>query len=287
MALLEVACFSPEGAILAYDAGADRIELCYDRNSGGTTPPHTWLAALRPRIGIPIYVMIRPRPGNFIYTDAEFEQMRADLGALKGRVDGFVLGVLNAQSKVDVQRTAELVKLASPLPCTFHKAFDETPDLVAALEDVVETGCSSVLSSGGSSSALAGVDTLSQLVRMSQQRITVIPGGSLRASNVATIRARTQATLYHSSGIPKGAEEPSVNEIHKMKALLNDNTALTAGRSDSPSPSASRSSDDESPAAHMINSAVSVGPGQSTIASNVETVLTTLQGPPVGQGICD
>ncbi|KAK4554789.1 hypothetical protein LTR86_008291 [Recurvomyces mirabilis] len=260
MALLEIACFSKESAILAYEAGADRIELCDNRDAGGTTPPSDWLDVLRGRVDIPIYVMIRSRGGNFTYSGAEFDEMKDSIRELKSRAAGFVFGILDPQRNIDISRTTELVKLASPLPCTFHKAFDETPDLLAALGDVIDTGCSSILSSGGASNALAGLGTLRQLVHMSERRITIIPGGSLRANNVAIIRSYTRASMFHSSGIPKGAKQPHPDEIEKMKTLLNEHETAALPPIDPPSPPMSRSSDDEGSISDMLNSAVSIGP---------------------------
>ncbi|KAK0300102.1 hypothetical protein LTS16_000799 [Friedmanniomyces endolithicus] len=225
MALLEVCCFTPESAVLAYEAGADRIELCINREAGGTTPPVEWLAEIQRHVRIPVFVMIRPRAGDFTYSSVEFDQMKRDINAFKPRADGFVFGILDGQAKVDVARMAELVQTAAPLPCTFHKAFDETPDLLEAFEDVLATGCSAILTSGGAASALAGVDTLGELVRKSQRRLTIMPGGSVRASNISRIRKLTGAGMIHTSGVPEGATGPSASEVRQMKTMLREKTA--------------------------------------------------------------
>lgn len=259
-AILEVCCFTPESAKLAYEAGADRIELCDDREAGGTTPPYEWLANAQLYIRIPICVMIRPRGGDFNYSSAEFEQMKIDIEMFKPHANGFVFGVLEGDKKVDVRRTAELVKAAIPLPCTFHKAFDETPDLLEAFEDVVTSGCKSILTSGGAFSAQAGIETLGQLVRMSQRRITIMPGGSVRASNISTIRAFTRATIFHSSAVPKGTTEPSASEVRELKALLRENSIQAPLHVKPPSPTNSQSSEDDG-SSDMMMSAVSIGVG--------------------------
>ncbi|EMC98251.1 hypothetical protein BAUCODRAFT_121132 [Baudoinia panamericana UAMH 10762] len=221
MALLEVACFSLESATLASTAGADRIELCANREAGGTTPPLEWLDVIKQTVAVPVYVMIRPRGGSFYYSEDEIEHMKHDIAAFKGLADGFVFGLLTVERRIDVFRTADLVTAASPLPCTFHKAFDEAVDAFEAFEDVIATGCQCLLTSGGASSAHAGIDTIAQLVRMCQGRITVMPGGGIRASNIGAVRAFTRASILHSSAVPHGEDRPSAEEIRRMKATLN------------------------------------------------------------------
>lgn len=254
MALLEVACFSPEHAILAHEADADRIELCDDREAGGTTPPLSWLATVKKHITVPIFVMIRPRGGDFHYSELEFARMKTNIQDFKPLVDGYVFGMLKEDRKVDMARTAELVGLAHPLPCTFHRAFDETPNAFEAVEDVISAGCRAILTSGGAASALAGIEVLAQLIRMSQGRITIMPGGSIRAKNIATLAAHTRATIFHSSGILKGVEQPSADEIRAMKQLLSDKQVTLAPLQTSPS-----SADDGEMPVGMHMSAVSIG----------------------------
>jgi copper homeostasis protein len=223
MALLEVACFNPDHAILAWKAGADRIELCDNRQAGGTTPPLDWVKAVKSEVHIPLFTMIRPRPGDFTYSTKEFAQMRAEIESLKSYADGFVFGILDPAHRVDKPRTAELVRLAHPLPCTFHRAFDETRNPFDAFEDVVKAGCSAILTSGGAASASAGTAMIARLVHMAKDRpVTIIPGGSLRSKNAALIRGHTRATVFHSSAVVKGSEEPSAEEIRQLKACLQD-----------------------------------------------------------------
>ncbi|TKA34083.1 hypothetical protein B0A50_00063 [Salinomyces thailandicus] len=222
MAFLEIACFAPEHAILAYEAGADRIELCDNKEAGGTTPPLDWLYKVQKHVSIPVYVMIRPRGGDFHYTDAEYAQMKNQIQAFKNqKADGYVFGMLSSDLKVDVARTAELIRLAHLLPCTFHKAFDEAADAFEAFEDVIEAGFSTILTSGGAASAMAGIDVLGQLVRMSRMReIAIMPGGGIRATTIAAVKGWTRASVFHSAAVPNGAQKPCAKEIRLMKELI-------------------------------------------------------------------
>ena len=220
MALLEIACFSADHAILAFNSGADRIELCKDHKAGGTTPSLESLLAVKRMVSIPVYAMIRPRGGDFDYDEEEFAQMEADIDRLKPMVDGYVFGMVNEDRTVDVARTAALVQRAAPLPCTFHRAFDETYYQRQALEDVIATGCNAVLSSGGNSDAVSGTKVLRDLVKVATGRIVVMPGGGVRASNILELYRATKALAYHSSGLnpEQGVADP--DEIRHMKRTL-------------------------------------------------------------------
>jgi copper homeostasis protein len=222
MALLETACFSVDHALLAFNSGADRIELCDNREAGGTTPSLESLLSVKQNVSIPVFVMIRPRGGDFVYDQSEFERMKADIDQFKSTADGCVLGILDEDSTVDIARTADLVRRAAPLPCTFHRAFDETRDLRRAFEDVVTTGCLALLSSGGASNAVSGASMLRELVQLARGRITVIPGGGVRARNLLELHGFTKAGVYHSSALIDGRTEPDPNEIRRMKMLLRE-----------------------------------------------------------------
>lgn len=259
--LLEIACFNAESAVIAHKAGADRIEFCHGKDCGGTTPLLSCLLLVKKQItSIPVFVMIRPRGGDFVYSHAEFEQMKADIDAFRDLADGLVFGVMTAEGRVDVKRTTELVKRSHGLPCTFHRAFDETKDLSAGLEDVVKTGCRAILSSGGKRDARAGSHVLAGLVRQAQGRVEIIPGGGVRAANIRQLQEVTGAATFHSSGIPDGETEADGEEIGKMKALLRDETMVPVHQgSVRGSLSRHESSDGESTPAEMHASAVSVG----------------------------
>lgn len=218
--LLEVACFDAESAVLAWEAGADRIELCKDQHEGGTTPSLSALEQVKERVDIPVFVMIRPRGGDFVYSVSELRRMLADINAFKALADGFVLGVLDTSGDVDVGATSKLVRQAHPLPCTFHRAVDETKELGQALEDVVTAGCRGVLSSGGKDDASAGIAALRNLGHQAGGRIQVIPGGGVRAVNVREIQQMTGAAVVHSSAMSATSSKVDKDEVRRMKALI-------------------------------------------------------------------
>jgi copper homeostasis protein len=221
MALLEIACFNCESALIASNSGADRIELCAGPEFGGTTPNFNSLVNIKDQIAVPVFVMIRPRGGDFIYTDTEFQEMRANIEQFKEVASGFAFGVLDANSRIDIRRTRELVRLAYPLPCTFHRAFDQTIDPFKALEDIVSCGITTILTSGGASSAIDGRDTLFKLVKRAQERIAIMPGGGVRSTNIEELRESTQASLFHSSALVDNGCIASVTEIRRLKVACN------------------------------------------------------------------
>ncbi|KAL6242150.1 hypothetical protein RBB50_011062 [Rhinocladiella similis] len=226
MALLEIACFNPESAIAAISSGADRIELCDNADLGGTTPPASWLSKIRSNVKakpeIPINIMVRPRGGNFVYTRKEYEMMEETIASLKatGVVDGFVFGILRSDGTVDVEKTKELVALAHPLPCTFHRAFDEVEDLSRALEDVISCGVSTILTSGGASNALQGAEVLRQLVQDAAGRVTIMPGGGVRSTNLKLLHETIGSSAYHSSALIAPESVADMQEIHRMIDIL-------------------------------------------------------------------
>ena len=222
MVLLEIACFNTDSAIVAGQAGADRIELCDNADVGGTTPPLTWLAEIRDRVKIPIYVMIRPRGGDFVYSNQEFWEMKRAIEIWKatGKIDGFVFGILKHDRTVDIQRTTELVNLAAPLPCTFHRAFDETTDLLQALEDVISCRVQAILTSGGCPTAVQACEVLSQLVKEAGNRTTILPGGGVRSTNIDMLKTTTDAAAYHSSALIGSEAIANASEIEQLRAML-------------------------------------------------------------------
>jgi len=197
--LLEISVESVEAAAAAERGGADRIELCSDLSVGGLTPDVALLPALQQQIQIPIFVMIRPRPGDFHYPLAQFAQMKKSIAAAKDAgASGLVLGILKRSWTVDTDRTRELVELAKPLPVTFHRAFDACSDLSQALEDVVRSGASRILTSGGAISASEGASNITMLVAAAGERITIVPGAGIHAGNILQLAAATQAREFHS-----------------------------------------------------------------------------------------
>jgi copper homeostasis protein len=197
--LLEIAVDTVEAAMAAERGGADRVELCGDLSVGGVTPDAALLRAVRKQIYIPVFVMIRPRAGDFVYSAAEFEEMKASIVTAKGLgADGLVLGILKRDKSVDIQRTGELVSLGKPLPVTFHRAFDETGDLSRALDDVVQTGAERILTSGGAPSALEGAENIASIVDAVAERITIMPGAGINADNILQVAAVTRVREFHS-----------------------------------------------------------------------------------------
>jgi copper homeostasis protein len=228
--LLEIAVESVEAARAAERGGAHRIELCANLHNGGTTPSvelqHAACAALR----IPIHVLIRPRDGNFVYSKSELESMKQQIDAAKqAGASGVVLGLLNANQSVDVQATRELVRQTDPLPVTFHRAFDETPDLLQALEDVCSTGAKRILTSGGAKDAITGIPTLRRLLAAAGDRIIVMPGGGIHSENVSELLDVTGAREIHSGlgmVLKYGSEDVATfeSEVRKLATQIRENT---------------------------------------------------------------
>lgn len=186
---IEVCIEGPDAAVAARDGGADRVELCASLLEGGLTPS---LGVLRETLGavrIPVMAMVRPRGGDFLYSDLEFAAMLQDVGAFKAAgAAGVVIGCLTAEGDVDRARTGALVAGARPLAVTFHRAFDMARDPEAALEALIECGVDRVLTSGQRPTALAGLAMLRRLAARAAGRIVVMACGELNAANIATVR---------------------------------------------------------------------------------------------------
>jgi copper homeostasis protein len=198
--MLEVAVFNIESAIQAQAAGANRLELCENPNEGGTTPSYGTLRVVSTTISIPVFPIIRPRGGDFLYTDAEFEVMKNDITVCKELgFAGVVIGLLLPDGNIDIQRTKILVALAAPMPVTFHRAFDRCIDPIKGLHDIIETGCKRILTSGQVPSAPDALDLLQTLVKEAGDQIIIMPGSGVRGNNIATIKAVTNAKEFHSS----------------------------------------------------------------------------------------
>jgi copper homeostasis protein len=218
---LEIACFNLQSAVIAQENGADRVELCASIEVGGTTPDFEITKKVRELINIDLNVMIRPRGGNFVYSDAEFNQMKLELIEFKKlNVNGFVFGILNEDNSINIIQNTELVHLAKPFPCTFHRAFDEVSNVFQSLEEIIECGFQTILTSGQRPNVVEGVNRLAELVSKANNRITIMPGGGLRAANLDFIQEKTKATFYHSSAIINGAEIANSDEILALKSIL-------------------------------------------------------------------
>lgn len=198
--IIEIAVFSLESAIAAYNAGANRIELCSAPAEGGLTPSAATMRLARKYVKIPIHVMIRAREGDFCYSEKEFEAMLLDIAAAKMvGMEGIVVGVLNPDGTIDEKRTAILVDAASPMNVTFHRAFDMTKDQDEALEAIIYAGCARILTSGGYQTAPQGIDKLAHLVKIAGDRISIMPGSGVNISNIKHITEITGAREIHLS----------------------------------------------------------------------------------------
>ena len=198
--LLEVAANSLASALAAQDGGADRIELCENLGEGGCTPSYGSVAAARDRLRIPLYVLVRPRGGDFLYDASECEVMRRDIEAcVRLGCDGVVIGALDADGDVDEAVCRELVAAAGPLGVTFHRALDASRDPARALESAIALGCERVLTSGARPTALEGADAIAALVRQAAGRIAVMAGAGVNPGNIALLRERSGADELHAS----------------------------------------------------------------------------------------
>jgi len=254
--ILEIACFNYESAIIAAKAGSDRIEFCSGFSEGGLTPDLKETEKLIKEIDIPIFVMIRKRGGNFIYTEDEIQDSKLKIQNFKDiGVSGFVFGILqssnnlsfdtssknrttqddhlhrSATASVTLSRSEslnfvskginqQLVKLAYPLPCTFHRAFDHTENIFESLETIIDCGFTRILCSGGKGNAIDNLETLKKLNETAKRRITIMPGGGVRSTNIEKL-LDTGCTEFHSSGIISG-EIADAQEIIRIKNTLDN-----------------------------------------------------------------
>jgi copper homeostasis protein len=224
--LLEISVETLEAALAAERGGADRIELCGNLSVGGVTPDAKLLRAVRAQVRIPIFSMVRPRAGDFLYSKDEFEEMKRAISAAKDSgMDGVVLGILTEKRRVDSERTRQLVEFAKPLPVTFHRAFDEAADLQEALEDVIQSGAKRILTSGGAKSALEGAAMLADLVEAAGDRIVVVPGAGINALNIEQVAQQIGAREFHSglsAVLPYGSKDyrKFEDEVRKLAKHL-------------------------------------------------------------------
>lgn len=220
MKKLEIAAFNLASALIAQQNGAGRIELCKNMEVGGLTPEADALALAKEQLFVPVFAMVRPRAGDFVYNDAEFAQMLQTILAYKELgADGFVFGILSADNKVDEERNKILVAAASPLPCTFHRAFDAITEWRSALESIIDCGFATVLTSGGAADVTTGIGQLKKMVEAAADNIDIMPGGGLRAANLEQIMQETGARFFHSSAVLNG-DTADGNEIQDMISIL-------------------------------------------------------------------
>jgi copper homeostasis protein len=198
--LVEVCANSLQSALNAQDGGAHRVELCSSLLLGGLTPAPSTLLMARAMLEIELFAMIRPREGDFFYSDLEFEQMKEDILFCKDAgCNGVVFGILKPDGTIDLERTSELVELAYPMEVTFHRAFDMCKEPMKALEDVIKSGARRILTSGNRPEVIDGLDHVTNLIREAADRIIIMPGGGINVKNVSRV-VQTGASEIHLSG---------------------------------------------------------------------------------------
>jgi copper homeostasis protein len=228
--VFELCADSLEGCVAANRGGAHRIELCTALDVGGLTPPLAIIESAVQSSRIPVHVLLRPTAETFCYSQAMLDllaQSVADAKALK--VAGVVFGVLRSDGTVDVDQTRRLVELAHPLPVTFHRAFDETPDLSQALEDVIACGCERVLTSGGAPDVLSGAQVLARLVAQAEERIDIAMGGGLRLANARRVAQLTHGRHFHGSLQAEAGKNPTADRLSEAIQALIEQLTLTTG----------------------------------------------------------
>ena len=214
---LEICANSVQSCINAQEGNADRVELCDNLWEGGTTPSAGTIKLARQQIDIGLFVIIRPRGGDFLYSSLEFEVIKEDIRmAIDLGADGIVSGILDADGLVDKERTAQLVELCGDLPFTFHRAFDLSSDPYKALEDIIDCGAKRILTSGLQPSVLQGIKMIKKLNDKASGRIVIMPGGGINEMNVQEIIQKTGCSEFHMSG--KVIEDSKMNfRNHSLK----------------------------------------------------------------------
>jgi copper homeostasis protein len=224
--LLEVIAFDLASCAVAATAGANRIELCANPQEGGTTPSMGMMKLAREITPLPLFPIIRPRGGDFLYSEDEFACMQADVQMAKQiGCDGVVIGLLNSDGTIDRDRTQRLVELAYPMEVTFHRAFDRTREPLEALEAIIQIGCTRVLTSGQHPTALEGSEIIKKIVDAADERIIIMPGSGVRSSNLELLHQQTGATEFHCSArtqVPSGMQFISSSMKEQMTSVQLD-----------------------------------------------------------------
>ena len=197
---LEICSFNLQSALIAQQVGAYRVELCADAHEGGTTPSSGLIKIAREKLHIQLYPIIRPRGGDFLFDDDEFEMMKYDILLCKQLgCDGVVIGMLNEDGTIYKKRCAKLVELAYPMGVTFHRAFDRCANPFEALEDIIDIGCERILTSGQYPTAMEGAQLINELIRQAETRIIIMPGSGVRSNNILELKEKTGAEEFHTS----------------------------------------------------------------------------------------
>lgn len=220
---LEICANSYPSAKEAEKGGAVRVELCENMAEGGTTPSYAQILLCKQNLKLQVWPIIRPRGGDFFYSDDEFELMKQDIILCKKlNCDGAVTGILLADGKVDKERCAILLALAKPMPLAFHRAFDMSVNLPEALEDLIELGFVRILTSGGADNALNGVQTIFSLVKQANNRIEIMPGAGINPQNIVAIKRQTNASTFHSSARKKVASKMEFCNVNSKMGKVDD-----------------------------------------------------------------
>ena len=226
--MLEICVFNIAAAIAAEKAGADRLELCENYDNGGTTPSYGTLKLIRRHINIPVFVMIKPRGGDFYFTEEEYQAMQDDVLLCKELgYEGVVIGLLDKEGNIDIAKNKKLVQLAYPMEVTFHRAFDRCKNPTQALEDIIACGCTRILTSGQQSTAPEGQHLIKQLVEQAGERIIIMPGSGVNSKNVSALRQYTAATEFHTSArklVPHPIRfiNHQIKELHEIDTVNED-----------------------------------------------------------------
>lgn len=198
--VIEICSASLDCAYAAINGGAHRLELCSALPLGGLTPSHGLMEAVIKASPVPVNVLIRPRAGDFHYNQQELQVIKADIFAAKALgAHGIVIGMLNRDGKVDTCRMKVLIEMAHPMQVTFHRAFDACPDLLEALDSIIELGCERILTSGGKAKAMEGVENLKTLVAAAAGRVIIMPGSGINPQNLLHLLEVTGAREFHAS----------------------------------------------------------------------------------------
>ncbi len=221
---IEICCGSIQSAANAKAGGAVRIELCQGLVEGGTTPSPATINYAVKELGLKVFVLVRPRGGDFCYNELEIKTMEQDVEFCKqAGVAGIVVGFLHTDGSIDTELTRRFVKLAAPLPVTFHRAFDRCTDPLRALEEVIDCGCARILTSGCKPTAMEGADVLQQLVQQANGRIKILAGSGVTSENAAELRQKTGAPEIHGSckiTRPDGSWETDAEQVKKLLEVL-------------------------------------------------------------------
>ena len=224
---IEIAVNDYPSAAAAVRGGADRIELCSALSEGGLTPSHGLIKKSLNDFDIPVFPIIRPRAGDFLYTDEEFEIIQEDvLFCKRSGCRGVVAGFLQADGNIDKERINLITNIAYPMQVTFHRAFDRCRDPFQALEDIIEAGCSRILTSAQRLTAIEGTDLIKQLIEAAKDRIIIMPGSGVRKENIKELAEKTGATEFHSS--VKSLANRRMQFIHPTFAELQDEYTITS-----------------------------------------------------------